>query len=70
MKKIIDEHGRIGRPRMGVDPRERINTTVDAATAAAIDADLQPGESRGQVLDRWAKRVKTSSSGTNVEQPE
>jgi hypothetical protein len=44
----------IGRPRLGSDPRERLNTTVDASTAAAIDADRRAGESRGRVLDRWA----------------
>lgn len=49
---------KLGRPRMDREPRERINTTVSWETAAAIDADRKPGESRGHVLDRWSRKKK------------
>ena len=48
-----------GRPRMGDDRRVRLCTSVDPATAAAIDADRRDNESQGQVLDRWARLVQS-----------
>lgn len=45
----------VGRP--AGDPAQRRinpNTTIAAATLEAIEADRQPGESRGDVVDRWA----------------
>jgi hypothetical protein len=47
---------RLGRPPMGKQPRQRINTTVDPDTLRKIHEDRQPGESLGAVLDRWALR--------------
>lgn len=46
---------KMGRPRLGGERRVKLETTVDASTLAAIDNDTRALESRGQVLDRWAK---------------
>lgn len=45
---------KMGRPLMGSERRQLVSVTVDAATLAAIEADTRDGESRGQVIDRWA----------------
>lgn len=44
----------MGRPLMGSERRQLISITIDPATLAAIETDMRPGESRGQVIDRWA----------------
>jgi hypothetical protein len=49
-------HGMVGRQNRlkGAERREQVSTLVDRATLDAIDSDRRPGESRGDVLDRWA----------------
>ena len=50
---------KLGRPRLGANPRHRINTTIDESTRAAIKGDRRGTESDGQILDRWARERKT-----------
>lgn len=45
---------KMGRPLLGSERRQLVSVTIAAETLAAIEADTQPGESRGQVIDRWA----------------
>ncbi len=47
------------RPKLNPgEARVRLNTTVRPATLEAITADKRPGESLGQVVDRWAEQAR------------
>ena len=50
---------RTGRPLYGNTPRVRFGTTVYAETLEIIGKAQEPGESIGQVLDRWAIKFKS-----------
>lgn len=43
-----------GRPLSGAERRAKICYSIAPETAAAIESDRREGESKGQVLDRWA----------------
>jgi hypothetical protein len=49
----LDRHA--GRPRQAKEKRVKVCYSIHPITAAAIDDDRRTGESKGQVIDRWAR---------------
>lgn len=53
----------MGRPLMGAEPRERLNTTVARSTMQAVESEMEAaGMSAGQVIDRWAAEAARKES--------
>ncbi len=57
LRSMSSTHGNVGsaNARKGATNRKQVGLSVDPETLAEIDRDQRPGESRGMVLDRWAR---------------